>query len=79
MGLTKSRKRKVQVLPLSERGAFKLPEAAAYCGGLSEITIRRLIARGLINPNRAVRHIVIAKSELDRFLTGNNLRSGRRK
>jgi len=50
-------------------GAFKLKSACQYLGGISEITLRRLIARGLVKPNRSLRHILIAKSELDRFLT----------
>ena len=50
-------------------GAFKIKEAAAYLGGISQITVRRLIERGLIKPNRALRHILISKAELDRFLS----------
>jgi len=50
-------------------GAFKLKPACQYLGGISEITLRRLIVRGLIKPNRSLRHILIPKSELDRFLT----------
>ena len=49
-------------------GALKLKPACEYLGGISEITLRRLIARGLIKPNRALRHIIIPIAELDRFL-----------
>ena len=49
-------------------GALKIKEAAAYLGGISQITVRRLIERGLIKPNRVLRHILISKAELDRFL-----------
>lgn len=49
-------------------GALKLKPACQYLGGISEITLRRLIARGLIKPNRALRHIIIPIAELDRFL-----------
>jgi hypothetical protein len=49
-------------------GAFKLKAACQYAGGISQITMRRLIDRGLIKPNRALRHILISKAELDRFL-----------
>ena len=49
-------------------GAMKLKDAAKYLGGVSQITIRRLIERGLIKPNRALRHLLIPVSELDRFL-----------
>jgi excisionase family DNA binding protein len=52
------------------RGALKLREAAKYLGGVSQITVRRLIERGLIKPNRSLRHLLIPVSELDRFLAG---------
>jgi hypothetical protein len=48
--------------------ALKLRESCQYLGGISEITLRRLIRRGLIKPNRAIRHILIPIAELDRFL-----------
>jgi hypothetical protein len=54
-------------------GGLKLKAAAAYLGGLSVPTMHRLIARGLIargllRPNRSLRHLLFPKSELDRFL-----------
>ena len=49
-------------------GALKIPEAAQYLGGVSQISVRRLIKRGLLRPNRALRHLLIPLSELDRFL-----------
>jgi excisionase family DNA binding protein len=48
--------------------ALKIKGAASYLS-ISEITVRRLIERGLIKPNRALRHILISKAELDRFLS----------
>lgn len=51
-------------------GALKLKDAASYIGGVSPITVRRLIKRGLIKPNRALRHILIPISELERFVGG---------
>ena len=57
---------------LQARGAYKLKEACEYLGGISPISVRRLIARGLIRRHPALRHIVIAKEELDRFLTLTN-------
>lgn len=53
---------------IAPHGALKLKEAAEYLGGLSLISVRRLIQRGLIKPNRALRHILIPVAELDRFL-----------
>jgi excisionase family DNA binding protein len=47
--------------------ALKVRQAADYLG-LATISIRRLIKRGLIRPNRALRHILIPISELDRFI-----------
>ena len=49
-------------------GGLKLKPAAAYLGGLSVPTMHRLIARGLLRPNRSLRHLLFTKSELDRFL-----------
>jgi len=51
-------------------GALKLKDAADYLGGVSTVTIRRLIKRGLIKPNRALRHVIIPVAELDRFING---------
>ena len=51
-----------------KQGALKLKDAAKYLGGVSHITVRRLIQRGLIKPNRSLRHLLIPVSELDRFL-----------
>jgi hypothetical protein len=52
-----------QILP----HALQLKRAAAYID-VSEMSMRRLIKRGLIKPNRALRHILIPVVELDRFL-----------
>ena len=49
-------------------GAFKSQGACKYLGGISEITLRRLIALGKIRPNRELRHLLFPKAELDRFL-----------
>jgi excisionase family DNA binding protein len=49
------------------RGALKIKGAAQYLD-CSVITVRRLIERGLIKPNRATRHLLVPISELDRFL-----------
>ena len=50
------------------RGALKLKPAAQYLGGLSVPTMHRLIQRGLLRPNRALRHLIFPVAELDRFL-----------
>jgi hypothetical protein len=49
-------------------GAFKLEEARHYLGGLSALSLYRLVERGLLRPNRATRHLLFSKVELDRFL-----------
>jgi excisionase family DNA binding protein len=51
------------------QAAFKLKPAAVYLGGLSKPTMYRLIQRGLLKPNRATRHLLFTKAELDRFLS----------
>jgi hypothetical protein len=55
--------------PAEIPGAFKLKPAARYLGGLSVVTMHRLIDRGLLRPNRALRHLIFSKAELDRFLS----------
>jgi Helix-turn-helix domain len=54
--------------PAPMRGALKLRDACEYLGGLSIPTMHRLIGRGLIRPNRSLRHLLFPVSELDRFL-----------
>jgi hypothetical protein len=49
--------------------ALKLKQACQYLGGISPVTLRRLIDRGLIKRNLALRHIIISVAELDRFLS----------
>lgn len=61
--------------PIAPLGALKLKDAAEYLGGVSTITVRRLINRGLIKPNRALRHLLIPIEELDRFIAGKERRS----
>ena len=47
--------------------AYKLKPAATYLS-ISELSLRRLVGRGLIKPNRALRHLIFSRAELDRFL-----------
>jgi hypothetical protein len=49
------------------RGALNLREAATYLG-VSVITVRRLIGRSLLHPNRATRYPLFPIRELDAFL-----------
>jgi len=49
-------------------GALKIPGACKYLGGISQITMRRLIDRGKIKPCRNIRHVLIPIRELDRWL-----------
>ena len=57
----------MKTLPAPVR-ALKIKDAARYLGGISEVSVRRLIKRGLIKPNRSLRHVLIPVAELDRFL-----------
>ena len=49
------------------RVAFTVRETAAMLG-ICEKSVRRLVARGLLRPSRALRHLLIPKHEIDRFL-----------
>ena len=49
-------------------GALKLTQARHYLGGLSVPTMHRLIQRGLLKPNRCLRHLLFTIEELNRFL-----------
>ena len=49
------------------RLAFSVKETAKILG-LSEKTIRRLIARRLLRASRALRHLLIPRKEIERFL-----------
>jgi len=53
---------------IQQRGALKLRAAARYLS-VSPITVRRLVERGLLRPNRATRHLLFPLRELDRFLS----------
>jgi Helix-turn-helix domain len=59
--------RRKNAVPLIERGAFQLPEAADYLS-VSITQVRRWIHRGLIKRIPGIRIIVITKAECDRFL-----------
>jgi hypothetical protein len=58
----------INTLPLTKQRALKLKDACGYLGGISPSSLRRLIKRGLIKSNRALRHVLIPVAELDRFL-----------
>jgi hypothetical protein len=60
-------KRRINTVPLVERGAFQLPQAADYMS-MSLTAIRRFIKRGQLARLPGFRHILIAKTECDRFL-----------
>jgi hypothetical protein len=59
--------RRTNAVPLTERGAFQLPEVADYLSR-SITTVRRLIKRGQLVRLPGFRDIVVAKVECDRFL-----------
>jgi excisionase family DNA binding protein len=50
-----------------EVSALKTKQAAQRLN-LSEKTIRSLVQRGLLKPNRQTRHLLFPVEELDRFL-----------
>jgi len=49
-------------------GALKIRGAAKFLS-VSVITVRRLVERGLLRPNRSTRHLLFPLRELDRFLS----------
>ena len=55
------------------QGALKLKDSCAYLGGISPSSVRRLIERGLLKPNRALRHILIPIAELNHFINSGGL------
>ena len=63
---TKAIEQSASASPL--RGALRTREACAYIGGVSVVTMHRLIRRGLIRPCRSLRHLLFPIRELERFL-----------
>ena len=53
--------------PSAQRLAFSVNETAEMLG-VSDKTVRRLIHRKLLHPSRALRHLLIPKKEIERFL-----------
>ncbi len=49
------------------RLAYRVKETAQMLG-ISEKSVRRLIARGLLRTSKALRHLLIPRSEIERFL-----------
>lgn len=54
-------------IPDSMRMAFSVGETAEILG-VSDKTVRRLIDRKLLRASRALRHLLIPKKEIERFL-----------
>lgn len=54
-------------IPLSERLAYTLQEAAGLCG-VSYVSVWRLVKRGKIKTCGALRHRLVSRDELHRFL-----------
>jgi excisionase family DNA binding protein len=53
--------------PTVEKVAIKTKEAAQRLS-VTEKTIRSLVARGLLKPNRQTRHLLFPVAEIERFL-----------
>ena len=53
-------------IPLTPRRFYTIKEAAVELE-VSPATVRRLIDRGLFRPNKAIRHIRIAREQIDEF------------
>jgi excisionase family DNA binding protein len=59
-------------VPDLPRLAYSVREAADLLG-VSEKSIRRLIDRGLLKASRALRHLLIPRKEIERFLERTTL------
>jgi len=59
------------------RLAYGVDETATMLGVCPK-TVRRLICRGLLRPSRALRHLLISRREIDRFLEDTASNSSRR-
>lgn len=59
-------------MKISSRLTYKLAEAAQMLG-VSTVTVRRAITRGLIKPIRAFRTPLISATELERFIADSTL------
>jgi hypothetical protein len=68
--LKEKRRRKTQDdIPFdANAGAFKLRHACRYAGGVSEITLRRAIKNGDLEVCRQLRHLLITRVALDKWL-----------
>ncbi len=60
---------------VSNQLAYKIKDAAALLG-VSTVSLRRAIQRGLIRPSRAFRHVIISAEELNRFLASTTANQG---
>ena len=56
-----------QFPPRPPRLAFSVRETAQMLG-VCEKTVHRLVARRLLHPSRALRHLLISQKEVERFL-----------
>jgi len=61
----------LQVSGTNNRLAYTMQETADILG-VSYITVHRLIKRGLLKSSSALRHKLIPKSEIERFLKQTN-------
>jgi excisionase family DNA binding protein len=60
-----SAEKSLEAAPL--RLAYSVVETAEILG-ISEKTVRRLISRGLLRASHALRHLLIPRKEIERFL-----------
>jgi hypothetical protein len=51
-----------------ERLAYNSEETCLALGGISQVTLWRLVKRGLIRPSRALRTPLFSRTEIQRFL-----------
>jgi excisionase family DNA binding protein len=59
-----------QPQPSEPPQGYKVEDACAFLR-ISKPSVYRLIDRGLLRPNRALRHLIFSREELLRFLRDN--------
>jgi hypothetical protein len=56
------------VVQVPVRLAHNIRETAILLGGISTKSVRRLIDRGYLRPSLGLRHILIPRSDIERYL-----------
>lgn len=61
----------VEPVPVHLMPALTPAQVGSLCGGLSEDSVRRLISKGVLRTVPHSQYTLIARAEVDRWLTSN--------